>query len=64
MILLEEKDHTGVILGNGQLIEDTICFPPPMMFRLRKLCLSVVSVQIRMLSIDATKIESSARQEQ
>lgn len=61
MIFLEEKDHAGMVPGDGQLIEHVIRFPPPMMFRLRKLGLSVVPIEVRMFGVDATEIQSSER---
>lgn len=60
MILLEEKDYPGVVSRDRQLIEHPIRFPPPVVFRLRKFRLSVVSIEIRMLGVDATETESSA----
>ena len=60
MILLEEKDDPGVVSRDRQLIEHPIRLPPPVVLRLRKFRLSVVSIEIRMLGVDATETESSA----
>lgn len=61
MILLEEKDYPGVVSRDRQLIEHPIRFPPPVVFRLRKFRLSVVSIEIGMLGVDATETESSVK---
>jgi len=53
VILLEEKNHPGVIPRHRQLVEDSVRFPPPVMFGLRKLRLPVVTVQIRMFGVGA-----------
>lgn len=44
--------HTRVITDDVQLVEHSICFPPPMVFGLGEFCLSIMTVLIRMHGVD------------
>lgn len=44
-----------------ELIKQPVCLPPPMVFGLRELCLSIVAVQIRIQSIVAVALNRSIR---
>ena len=44
---------TIIIHRRPKLVENTICFPPPVMFGLCEFCFSVMTVQIRPFGVDA-----------
>lgn len=58
VILLEEQNHAGVIVGDGESIEHAVRLPPPVVLGLRELGLPVVPVEIRVLGIRASEIQS------
>jgi hypothetical protein len=45
--------RTSMILSDLKLVEDSVCFPPPVMLSLCELSLSVVAVQVRVVGIYA-----------
>lgn len=54
--------HTRIVTDNVQLIKHPVCFPPPMMFGLRKFCLSIMTILIWMHGIDALTFDRSKPQ--
>ena len=47
MILLDEDDMASEIFSDGEMLEDPVEFPPPVVFSLRHCRLSVVTMDIR-----------------
>ena len=47
MVFLDEDDMSGEIFGYCEVLEDPVKFPPPVMFSLTILGLSVMTMNIR-----------------
>ena len=44
---------TVIALGGSQLIEDSVGFPPPMVFRLSEFCFPIVTIEVGPVGVDA-----------
>ena len=47
MVFFDEDDMAGEIFCYGEMLEDPVQFPPPVVFSLRDRRLSVVTMNIR-----------------
>lgn len=63
VVLLEEEHHARVVARRGELVEDPISLPPPVVLGLRELGLAVVSVEVRGLGVRAAQVQGSAGRE-
>lgn len=59
MIFFEEQHQTGVMSRHIQLIKDSICFPPPVVLRLREFGFAIMSIQVWMESVIAFSNDGS-----